>query len=175
MKKKKMGRPPKYGKEITEKICGLLRKGTYNHAEASRKVGICPDTFSRWCAKYPDFRKAVETAEQEYLDSLSVTARVSLKKRVEGFYATETKTVKRPAKNESGDTELTVIEETTTEKYIAPDTTAIIFVLTNTDPDKWKNRHSAEVTGKDGKDLLNMKTDEELDAEIEELRRKLEG
>ena len=31
-----------------------------------------------------------------------------------------------------------------------------------------------EVTGKDGKDLFKNKTDEELDAEIAELRRKLE-
>ena len=31
-----------------------------------------------------------------------------------------------------------------------------------------------EVTGKDGKDLFKNKTDEELEAEIAELRRKLE-
>lgn len=46
--------------------------------------------------------------------------------------------------------------------------------MTNGDPEHWRNRQSTEVTGKDGKDLFASKTDEELDKEIEELKRKLE-
>ena len=172
MRPKKKGRPPKYGKPITEKICEYLSKGKYSYAQISRKVGIHPDTFTEWLNIHPEFREAVEVAKQSYLDSLSIKARCALEKRVEGFYAPEKKTVSRKLKGES---ELTVIEETVTDKYIAPDTTAIIFVLTNTDSENWKNRHSAEVMGKDGKDLLETKTDEELDAEIAELKRKLEG
>ncbi|MDE6370431.1 MAG: hypothetical protein K2K92_02955 [Duncaniella sp.] len=172
MRTKKKGRPPKYGKPITEKICDYLSKGKYSYAQISRKVGIHPDTFTDWLNLHPEFREAVEVAKQTYLDSLSIKARCALEKRVEGFYAPETRTVKRKLKGES---EMTVIEETVTDKYVAPDTTAIIFVLTNTDPENWKNRHSAEVTGKDGKDLLELKTDEELDAEIAELKRKFEG
>lgn len=173
MKTKKKRRPPiKYGKSITEKICEYLSKGKYSQAQVSRKVGIHPTTFTDWLNIHPEFREAVEEAKQAYLDSLSIKARCALEKKIEGFYAPETKTVKRKLKGES---EMTVIEETVTDKYVAPDTTAIIFVLTNTDPENWKNRHSAEVTGKDGKDLLEMKTDEELDAEIAELKRKLEG
>ena len=152
MKIKKKGRPPKYGRPITEKICEYLSKGKYSYAQISRKVGIHPDTFTEWLNIHPEFREAVEAAKQSYLDSLAIKARCALEKRIEGFYAPEKKTVTRKLDGEEG---MTVVEETVTDKYVAPDTTAIIFALTNTDPENWKNRHSAEVTGKDGKDLIN--------------------
>lgn len=59
------------------------------------------------------------------------------------------------------------------DKHYQPDTAAIIFTLTNGEPENWKNRQNNEVTGKDGKDLFGQLTDEELDARIAELERKL--
>ena len=47
------------------------------------------------------------------------------------------------------------------------------ITLTNGEPENWKNRQNNEVTGKDGKDLFGQLTDEELDARIAELERKL--
>jgi hypothetical protein len=45
-------------------------------------------------------------------------------------------------------------EQVTTTKHVAPDTGAIIFVLTNGDPDHWKNRQNAELTGANGEPLV---------------------
>ncbi|MDR2764429.1 MAG: hypothetical protein LBB90_05300, partial [Tannerella sp.] len=46
-----------------------------------------------------------------------------------------------------------VKEHVVTDKHFQPDTAAIIFALTNREPEKWKNRVNSELTGKDGKDL----------------------
>ena len=54
-------------------------------------------------------------------------------------------------------------------------TCALPISLTNGDPDHWRNRQTTEVTGKDGKDLFAQKSDEELEAMIQDLERKLKG
>lgn len=64
-------------------------------------------------------------------------------------------------------------EQKIVDKHYQPDTAAIIFTLTNGEPENWKNRQNNEVTGKDGKDLFGQLTDEELDARIAELEKKL--
>lgn len=65
-------------------------------------------------------------------------------------------------------------EQKIVDKHYQPDTAAIIFTLTNGEPENWKNRQNNEVTGKDGKDLFGQLTDEELDARIAELEKKLD-
>ena len=77
-------------------------------------------------------------------------------------------------KDEQGNPKPIIKEQTTTKKHIQADTAAIIFTLTNGDPEHWRNRQTTEITGKDGKDLFAGKSDEELDNEIAELKRKLE-
>lgn len=64
-------------------------------------------------------------------------------------------------------------EQKVVDKHYQPDTAAIIFTLTNGEPENWKNRQNNEVTGKDGKDLFAQLTDEELDAKISDLEKKL--
>ena len=105
-----------------------------------------------------------------------IEAKKSLMKKIQGYEVTETKVITVPGnkKDEKGNPKPIIKEQTTTKKHIQPDTAAIIFTLTNGDPEHWRNRQSTEVTGKDGKDLFANKTDEELDKEIEELKRKLE-
>ena len=61
----------------------------------------------------------------------------------------------------------------TNHRHIAPDTAAIIFALTNGDPDNWRNRQTNEIVGKDGKDLFKDIPDDELDKRIAELEKKL--
>ena len=40
------------------------------------------------------------------------------------------------------------------KKHYQPNTAAVIFALTNADPDNWTNRQTSELTGKGGKDLI---------------------
>ena len=47
-----------------------------------------------------------------------------------------------------------LIEQTDEVKHIKPDTQAIIFALTATQPEKWKNRTTSEVTGANGSALI---------------------
>ena len=166
----------KFSKKTVEKIVGLVKSDTYTIAEICRQVGITPKTYHAWINDYPDFADAVERARDERLQMMVIEAKKSLMKKIQGYEVTETKVITVPGnkKDEKGNPKPIIKEQTTTKKHIQPDTAAIIFTLTNGDPEHWRNRQSTEVTGKDGKDLFANKTDEELDNEIEELKRKLE-
>jgi hypothetical protein len=59
------------------------------------------------------------------------------------------------------------------KKKVAPNLGAIIHYQTNKDPENWKNKQSTELTGKDGRDLFEGVSNEELEAKITELEKKL--
>ena len=166
----------KFSKKTVDMIVGLVKSDTYTIAEICRQVGITPKTYHQWVNDYPDFADAIEQAKAERMQAMVIEAKKSLMKKIQGYDVTETKVVTIPGKlkDEKGNPKPIIKEQTTTKKHIQPDTAAIIFTLTNGDPEHWRNRQSTEVTGKDGKDLFASKTDEELDKEIEELKRKLE-
>lgn len=166
----------KFSKKTVDMIVGLVKSDTYTIAEICRQVGITPKTYHQWVNDYPDFADAIEQAKAERMQAMVIEAKKSLMKKIQGYDVTEIKVVTIPGKqkDEKGNPKPIIKEQTTTKKHIQPDTAAIIFTLTNGDPEHWRNRQSTEVTGKDGKDLFASKTDEELDKEIEELKRKLE-
>lgn len=166
----------KYGKKIVEMIAGLVKSDTYTIVEICRQVGITPKTYHQWVEDYPEFATAIEQAKDERLQTMVIEAKKSLMKKIQGYEVTETKVVTVPGKEKDaqGKPKPVIKEQTTTKKHIQADTAAIIFTLTNGDPEHWRNRQSTEVTGKGGKDLFAGKSDEELDKEIEELKRKLE-
>ena len=166
------GRPPKYSKDLVARIVELLEKGKYSYTRIAEKVGISRATFCAWKREREDFRAAVEEAERACREETAVKAYNSLRSKIEGFFKTETKTVSRLDPDTGS---MRVVEIVENRRYFPPDPTAIIFALTNIDPENWKNRHNTEVTGKDGKDLLSLKSDAELEAEIAELARKLKG
>lgn len=160
----------KYRPKIVEKIVGLIKSDTYTIAEICRQVGITPKTFHQWKEEHPEFGQMIVDAKDERMQFFVQEAKKSLLKKICGYEVTETSVTTIPGK----DGKPQIKEQKTNKKHFQPDTAAIIFTLTNGDPEHWRNRQSTEVTGKDGKDLFNNKTDEELDKEIEELKRKLE-
>lgn len=166
----------KFSKKTVDMIVGLVKSDTYTIAEICRQVGITPKTYHQWVNDYPDFADAIEQAKAERMQAMVIEAKKSLMKKIQGYDVTETKVVTIPGKqkDEKGNPKPIIKEQTTTKKHIQADTAAIIFTLTNGDPEHWRNRQTTEITGKDGKDLFAGKSDEELDNEIAELKRKLE-
>ena len=164
----------KYGKKIVERIIGLISSDTYTIAEVCHQCGITKSTFYQWINDYPDFSQALEQAKAERMQFFVAEAKKSLLKKIQGYTVDETKVVTVPSreKDKDGRPKPQIKEQTTTKKHIAPDTAAVIFTLTNGEPDTWRNRQTNEVTGKNGKDLFAQLTDEELNARIKELERK---
>lgn len=165
----------KYNKKVVSQIVELLRSDTYTIIEVCRIVGISQRTFYAWQSEYPDFQQAVQEAKDERVQFFVKEAKKSLLKKIQGYEVEEVKTVSVGGKqtDEEGNPAMYVKEQTITTKHIQPDTSAIIFTLTNCDPENWKNKHSNEVAGKDGKDLFMNISDEELDKKIQDLERKL--
>lgn len=164
----------KYSKKMVERIVGLIKSDTYTIAEICRQVGINTKTYHQWINEREEFALAVEEAREERMQMMVLEAKKSLMRKIKGYDVTETKTVAIPGKvDENGNPTPKIKEQTTTKKHIQPDTAAIIFTLTNGDPEHWRNRQTTEVTGKDGKDLFAQKSDEELESIIQELQRKL--
>lgn len=160
----------RYNKDIVKRITDMIREDTYSQREICKAVGLDPTTYGRWKNKHPDFVDAIRKAEDDRMNKMVVEARRSLLKKVQGYEVKEHKTKTVPGT----DGKPKVKEQMNITKHIEPDTTAIIFVLTNGDPEHFKNRYTNEITGKDGEDLFRNQTDEELDKNIREMQRKLD-
>lgn len=134
----------KYNKEIVEEITDLIKSDSYTVTEICKRVGIADCTYFEWQKEKPDFSEKIKKAKKERRKMYAVEAEKSLLKKIRGYEVVETKTVNRQKSTEI----------TTTTKHILPDTAAIIFALTNQDPENWKNKQYNEHTGKDGDDLF---------------------
>lgn len=166
----------KFNKQTVDKILGLLKSDTYTITEICRQAGVSTRMYYKWLEKNPEFAEAVKAAQDERMQFFVQEAKKSLLKKIQGYEVTETKVVTMPSgkKDENGKPVPVIKEQQTVKKHIQPDTAAIIFTLTNGDPENWQNRRTTEVTGKGGKDLFSNKTDEDIDKEIAELKRKLD-
>ena len=140
----KKGRKTKYTPKIVERICELVAKDTYSVPELCRAVGIDEATFYRWKNDKREFFEALEKAKR------------SLLKKIQGYTVQEKHivTVGSGKFDVNGKEIPRIKEQKTVDKHFQPDTAAIIFTLTNAEPERWRNRQNAEVTGKDGKDLI---------------------
>lgn len=146
----------RYNKAIVEKICELIRSDTYSVAEICRIVGIHKDTYYSWLKEKTDFSDAIKKAQEEFRGNILVECERSLVKLIKGYTVQERKTITVDSgkKDEHGRPIPKIKEQTTIDKHIQPNLGAIIHYQTNNDPERWKNKQSMEVTGKDGKDLV---------------------
>jgi hypothetical protein len=165
----------KYNKKRVKHICSLIKKDSYTITEICSLSGINVDTYYDWVKNKPEFSDLVEKAKAEYDKMLVAEAKKSLVKKIKGYTVQERKivTVDSGRKDESGNPIPKIKEQTIIDKHYQPDTGAIVFALTNKASDEYKNRLNGEITGKDGKDLFAKLTDEELEARITELEKKI--
>lgn len=165
----------KYNIKIVSKICDIIAKDSYTIAEVCSMVGISESCYYNWQANVVEFGEAIKKAREKYDELVVREAKKSLMKKIQGYTVQEKHTVYTESKDkdDGGRNKPKIKEQKVVDKHFQPDTVAIIFALTNKAPDEYKNRQSTELTGKDGKDLLQSKSDDELDARIAELERKL--
>lgn len=168
------GRKPKYNKELVAKICALIEADTYTVAEICRMVSINQDTYYTWLREKPEFSEYIKKAQEARTEFLVAEAKKSLLKKIQGYTVQEKHiTTVGSGKYDANGKEIPKIkEQKIVDKHYQPDTAAIIFTLVNGEPENWKNRQHAEVTGKDGKDLFGKFTDEELDTKIADLQKR---
>lgn len=118
--------------KTVQKICELIETTGFTIGEICKKVNIGRSSFYRWkqAGSYgTSIKKAIEVRN----DHLADIAEDSLMKKITGYSVKESKKVKRLI-----DGRMKIVETSEVTKFIEPDTTALIFMLTNLRPDKWK-------------------------------------
>jgi len=137
----------RFNKEIVQKITELVMADSYTVIEICKQVGITQSTYYDWVSKKPEFSESLKKAKSNFRDTMNVEAKRSLRKLVCGYTFNEVKTVTIPKKKryEPGESQEFIEEVTIIEKHVPPNTAAIIFTLTNGDPDNWKNRLNSNV------------------------------
>lgn len=169
-----MGRPKKYSRKVAGTIIDLLSKDTYTVAEVCKIAKIAPSTYYSWRSLYLEFSQGLKEAEETRTEIIKVEAEKSLIKLIKGYDVTETQvnTIGTGKFDVNGREIVKVKSQRTTTKHIQPDTQAVIFALCNSNPTKWKNYRTNELTGKDNRPLFSNYSDNELDIKIAELERK---
>jgi hypothetical protein len=137
----------KYNKKIVERICNLIAADSYTIAEICQEVGISESTYHAWKTTKSEFSESIKKAEYKFNDLIVAEAKKSLVKLIKGYTVQEKRTLTADTgkKDESGKPIVRVKEHGVTDKHYQPNTAAVIFALTNRDPDNWKNRQDNKV------------------------------
>lgn len=167
----------KYNKKIVKRITDLIKQDSFTIAEICAIVKISESCFYNWQEKNEEFGEAIARARFQFDEILVKEAKTSLRKLVNGYDVEEKKTVyvNHAITDETGKIKQVpkIKEQVTTVKHFQPNPNSVEFVLTNKTQGEYKNKVNNELTGKDGKELFANKSDEELDARITELEKKL--
>ena len=135
----------KYTERLAEKIVSLIEEDTYSITEICKHLKITRKSFYEWRDKKPEFRKAIEAAIESRDEALAITARRSLKKKLEGYTLTEIRTTYVPDKENPE--KLVLKTRVVRQKEYAPDTHAIRLVLSHNETKEEENKeHSQPLT-----------------------------
>lgn len=118
-------------------------------------MSIDPKTYREWMKKNSSFSLAIKNAQAHFRESTTIELVNALKRKALGFTQQVYREEKGPRKtiiyDEKGRKkqeimgELTVVKSVGEIVYYPPDTAAAIFLLTNLDPDNWKNFHRPDI------------------------------
>lgn len=131
--------------DVKDDIISYIREGDSNIL-ACKKVGISKSTFYEWLESYPDFSDSLKKARKEFRETIVQTLEQSLWKRAAGYEIEESKNEYRTLKDGSK----VLVKSSEITKHFPPDTGALIFALTNLDPENWKNRQDNRLSVDDG-------------------------
>lgn len=160
----------KYSRQLVDRICSLIREDSYTIAEICDLVDIHKDTYHTWMKTKSDFSDSIKKAESDRMQFFVAEAQKSLLKKIQGYEVEESKTVYvdngKPIIDEETGKEKQkpkIREKTIIKKHIHPDTAAIIFTLTNGNPERWKNRQDTSMSGSVQVSKFDGMTDEQLE------------
>lgn len=100
--------------------------------QIAKRLGVGHTSLQKYKKEHPELAQALKEGREELVENLKMT----LKKKAQGFYYEETKTV---VKQENG-AEVKIIERY--RKYAQPDTGAAHLLLKNLD-ESWRNDDAA--------------------------------
>lgn len=116
-----------YNKKTVEKIVSLIEDGNYSISTICRIVGIGRKTFYDWRNTRPEFMEAIMEAEQRRLDELYELANQALRRKLEGYQQTVSRTVYVPSEDDPQILEIK--QHVVTTKFYEPDMRALMEVL----------------------------------------------
>lgn len=153
-------------KDQRAEILNFITQG-YSQIEAYTKAGISHQTFHRWLNEDSEFRELVRKAQDEARISKADVRAVeqSLLDIARGFEYEEVKTEyesREVIDEQTGKKEFKPVikKQVRTQKRVTPNVEAIKFLLTNRDPQNWKNRIDTMQMGSIATDLnITMKGD----------------
>lgn len=123
---------------------GLIDYGGAKLKDFLKAMRIDQRTYYRWLDR-ADFADSIEKAKEEFKIGFLLDSVESLRKLATGYDVTETHTEFTDVNGVPR-----VKKQIQNKKHVGPNTAAVIFALTNLDPEHWKQRQFAEITGKDG-------------------------
>jgi len=147
------GRPTDYKPEYARMAHLCIEDSGFSMYKLAKLFNVDRVTIYRWLEKHKEFRNGVEKGRTTW-DGHKI--HTSLVKRSVGFSYTETTQEAKPIIMKNTDTgEETVFGDRLlitkkVRKYFPPDVAAIKHWQVNRDPEKWRDRTSHEIGGKDG-------------------------
>lgn len=141
---------------------GLSDFGGASIAELCSGVGISERAYYSWQANRAEFAELIKSAKEEFKSTLEKDLVTTLARSAKGYTTTKKRTEYKPNKDGSPKIEKQIIEETN----VPPNTGAAIFLLTNINSERWKNRNQQSVEAK-----IETKTEERIDLSDEAIER----
>lgn len=113
----------KYNEKLVDKIITFVEEDAYTISEICEIVRVSRKTFYEWKETKPEFKKALEDAEDRRDENLLFLARTSLQKKLEGYTVKEEKITYIPDKNNPS--QLVIKNKVVKEKHFPPSNAAI--------------------------------------------------
>lgn len=131
----------KYSKKLADRICELVATGDHTVEDVCKQVGISESIFYKWKSEKLEFLESLKKAQDTRLDSFAKMAKSGLAKLLDIYEFEEVTTEWVEGK----DGKPKIKFQKKVKKAIMPNAAAVIFTLTNRDPENWKNKQ--EVSG----------------------------